>query len=358
MTAPTLAAGHAIGIDDEHAAPRAAQEIEREAADEIGLGTHIGATIDWAVRVGRRIPAPGVGRTAERWSALATAARLDVGAARVLEPHLDALAILDEARATGALAADALDDLAVTAESSWGVYAAEGPERLEATIDDDGCWHLTGTKSWCSLATDLSHALVTAWVSPETRRLFAVSLRQPGVHTHRGPWVSRGLSRIVSAPVDFRGTRAIPVGDDGWYLRRSGFSWGGIGVAAVWWGGVAPLLDALTAAASGPRADQLAESLLGEADAASWSMRAALADAAHRIDADPQRSAKLLAERVRAITAAAVERIVTISGHALGPGPLTSDEEFARRVSDLRIYLRQHHAERDLARLGRAVAAS
>ena len=73
VTAPTLAAGHAIGIDDEHAAPRAALEIEREAADEIGLGTHIGATIDWAVRVGRRIPAPGVGRTAERWSALATA---------------------------------------------------------------------------------------------------------------------------------------------------------------------------------------------------------------------------------------------------------------------------------------------
>jgi hypothetical protein len=28
------------------------------------------------------------------------------------------------------------------------------------------------------------------------------------------------------------------------------------------------------------------------------------------------------------------------------------DEEHARRVADLQIYLRQHHAERDTARLG------
>lgn len=336
----------------------AVRDLEREADEVIGLGTHLGATIDWAVRVGAAIPHPGGGRTLERWSALAAAAGRDVGAARVLEPHVDALAILDEARQQGELDPGALDSLEATSESAWGVYAAEGPERLEATRDDDGRWRLKGVKSWCSLATELSHALVTAWVSPDARRLFAVSLTRPEVEKHRGPWVSRGLSRIVSAPVEFHDAPAVAVGGDDWYLRRPGFAWGGIGVAAVWWGGAVPLLDALLAAASGPRRDQLAETLLGEADAASWSVRAALIDAARRIDAEPDASAKLLAERVRAIAAAAVERIVTISGHALGPGPLTSDEEFARRVSDLRIYLRQHHAERDLARLGRALAAT
>ena len=86
-------------------------------------------------------------------------------------------------------------------------------------------------------------------------------------------------------------------------------------------------------------------------------------DAAGRVDAagsgadDTGDDLRILAERVRAVTAAAVERIVTRSGHALGPGPLTVDEEHARRVSDLKIYLRQHHAERDLARLGRLVAS-
>jgi hypothetical protein len=42
-------------------------------------------------------------------------------------------------------------------------------------------------------------------------------------------------------------------------------------------------------------------------------------------------------------------------GHALGPAPLARDERHARRVADLQLYLRQHHAERDEAALGRAV---
>ena len=44
---------------------------------------------------------------------------------------------------------------------------------------------------------------------------------------------------------------------------------------------------------------------------------------------------------------------IVVPDRALGPGPLTTDDAHARRVSDLRIYLRQHHGERDLARLGR-----
>jgi hypothetical protein len=39
-------------------------------------------------------------------------------------------------------------------------------------------------------------------------------------------------------------------------------------------------------------------------------------------------------------------------GRALGPAPLATDREHAQRVADLTVYLRQHHAERDLARLG------
>ena len=34
--------------------------------------------------------------------------------------------------------------------------------------------------------------------------------------------------------------------------------------------------------------------------------------------------------------------------------PLTSDETHARRVADLGVYVRQHHAERDLAAIGAA----
>ena len=44
------------------------------------------------------------------------------------------------------------------------------------------------------------------------------------------------------------------------------------------------------------------------------------------------------------------------TGRALGAGPLGHDEAHSRAVADLTVYLRQHHAERDLARLGELVA--
>lgn len=333
-----------------------AQMIERAASEVDGLGVDLDATIGWAVRLGPLVSQPGDGRTADRWSALATAASLDVAAARVLEPHLDALAIVAEARETGSLAPEALDDIGADESASWGVYAAEGPVSLTAEANGDGTWRLDGTKSWCSLAGSLSHALVTAWVNDDDRQLFAVALRQPSVEAQTGPWVARGLSGIVSAAVDFHNTPAVPVGDAGWYLKRPGFHWGGMGVAAVWWGAILPIANALGRAARRDGADQIAEMLLGEADAHIWATRTVLADAAARIDASAG-DARLLAQRVRAVTARAAERVLTLSDHGLGPGPLTTNEVHARRVSDLRIYLRQDHAERDLARLGRSVVA-
>lgn len=318
------------------------------------LGSHIGATIGWAVEVGAQTPPPGVGRTRETWETLATAAAIDVTAARALEPHLDALAILDQAKEAGF----PIDLAAIGADqhSSWGVFAAEGA-RLEAIEGPDG-WRLRGTKDWCSLAGSLTHALVTAWTGAETRRLFAVALRRPEVVAHRGPWVARGLAGIVSAPVDFDDAPAVPIGSDGWYLARPGFAWGGMGVAAVWWGAAAPLVSAVVERAASEHADQLAAVFAGDADASFWSVRAVLAEAADAVDAGVSgRDLKVTAERVRSVSASAAERIVDLSARALGPGPLTVDEAHARRVADLRIYLRQHHGERDLARLGRLLVS-
>ncbi|WP_417374493.1 acyl-CoA dehydrogenase [Glutamicibacter protophormiae] len=339
------------------ASPDSAVEVARTAADVDGLGTQLDATIEWAVQIANRVPLPGQGQTADRWSALATAAAMDVGAARVLEPHLDAVAILAEAEASGGLAQGALGSLHVDDHASWGVFAAEGPQRLEAHEDDAGRWLLHGTKSWCSLAARLSHALVTAWVSPTTRRLFAVSLRDETVRPLAGPWVARGLSAIVSAAVDFDDPPAVPVGEADWYLQRPGFHWGGMGVAAVWWGGVSPVAAALARAAARPDADQIAQMLHGEAAADLWATQVVLADAARRVDSGSADDMRTLTQRVRAIAAGSTERVLTLADHGLGPGPLTTDEDHARRMADLRIYVRQHHAERDLARLGRSVAA-
>jgi hypothetical protein len=78
--------------------------------------------------------------------------------------------------------------------------------------------------------------------------------------------------------------------------------------------------------------------------------------AAAQIDADPFNradTAQLLARRIRAIVEHAADEAITRTGRALGPGPLCQDGRHAQRVADLTIYIRQSHAERDLAELGR-----
>ena len=45
-----------------------------------------------------------------------------------------------------------------------------------------------------------------------------------------------------------------------------------------------------------------------------------------------------------------------LRARALGAGPLSHDAAHSRAVADLTVYLRQHHAEKDLARLGEPVA--
>ena len=59
--------------------------------------------------------------------------------------------------------------------------------------------------------------------------------------------------------------------------------------------------------------------------------------------------------RVRSLVAEVAAEVLDRTGRALGAGPLSHDEAHARRVADLTVYIRQHHAERDLAALGAMV---
>jgi hypothetical protein len=59
---------------------------------------------------------------------------------------------------------------------------------------------------------------------------------------------------------------------------------------------------------------------------------------------------------VRALADAVAGEVMERVGRALGAGPLCLDEEHSRRVADLTVYVRQHHAERSLAELGALVA--
>jgi hypothetical protein len=310
-----------------------------------GAGEDTAAALKLAADYGRLLPQPGEGQTAERWAVLADVGAANLTAARVLEAHSDALAILAEAGAPAP-------------EGTWGVFAAEAAPHRLAARERAGHVTLTGVKPWCSLGGELDAALVTAHVGDD-RQLFRVSLRDPTV-TADPPeaWVARGLRTVTSAPVRFDGTPAEPVGSPGWYLTRSGFAWGGMGVAACWHGGARGLEATLVRQSAG-RTGDLAGLHIGIVAAALHASEAVLGDAAALIDAGQAdgRAGQVLGLRVRAVVASTVEQVIRQVGHALGPAPLAFDEDHARRVADLQLYVRQHHAERDLARLGAAVLA-
>ncbi|WP_253259708.1 acyl-CoA dehydrogenase [Subtercola boreus] len=320
----------------------------------------VDGALQFALGLGQDDPAPvpGGGRTRELWETLATLAAADLGAARAIEPHLDALAILDQAGDEGATSGSTPGP-STRGASTWGVFAAEGgPHPLVACAQDGASWTLTGTKPWCSLADRLDRALISAAVggggASVPRRLFAVDLRQPGVRVEPGAWHARGLAEVPSGPVHFDGVDAEPVGAAGWYLERPGFAWGGIGVAACWFGGAVGVGRTLAERARNT-ADLLLQLHLGVVDERLSDARRALAEAAQLVDdgSATGEAGRLLAKRVRATVARASEDVLRHVAHALGPAPLALDAMHAKRVADLELYLRQHHAEKDEASLGR-----
>ena len=291
---------------------------------------------------------------------LADLAAADLTVARVVEAHLDAVAILAEA-AQDADCQQGVDPGGAGPEgagpggaATWGVFAAEAPgAALEAEPDGQGGW-LRSTGS--SPGAPWPAGSLTPWSphgSAGARPLFAISrgsgvrvdARMPG--RPAGWWTCRRARSPGASARDSRGRT-------GWYLTRPGFSWGGAGVAAIWYGAAVGLARTLRAAAERRDPDQIAHLHLGAVDTALAAARAVLVEAALVADdpETPSGEAVLVAQRARQVVADAAEEILTRLGHALGPAPLTGDEDHARRVADLTVYLRQHHAERDLAALG------
>ncbi|MEU5884762.1 acyl-CoA dehydrogenase [Spirillospora sp. NPDC047279] len=272
----------------------------------------------------RRLPLPGHGDTRARWGALADLAEEDLSLARLAEGHFDALAILDE-----------LGGPPAPPGSLWGVWAAK-PDGLEHA---DG--KVRGVRPYCSGARICTHALVTVGTM-----LYVVEPGEPVA----GTWPATGMAASDSLDVRFDDVPADRVGA---YTDRPGFHHGGVGVAAVWFGGARAIGRALLGA-TGPHA--LAH--LGAVDIALRSARTALEQAADEIDADPfdrKEEAATRALRIRALVAEVASDVMDRVGRALGAGPLSHDEAHGRRVADLAVYLRQHHAERDLAALGARV---
>ena len=148
------------------------------------------------------------------------------------------------------------------------------------------------------------------------------------------------------------------MGQPGDYLSRPGFWQGGGGIAACWYGGTLAIADALrrSVAASAPAArSPFRLAALGRVDVALQATAALLRQSAAWIDANPVADASAVALRARLSAEATATFTLDEVGRALGATPFCRDARFARAAADLPVFIRQSHAERDLAALGERV---
>lgn len=290
------------------------------------------------------IPLPGSGATLERWRALAEIGALDLSLAKLFEGHTDAAAILVELRGQ-------------TADGLWAVWAAEDP-RFRLIYHQEGqSGRVVGQKPWCSGASVVDHALITAWTEMNKPILVQVNLGHTGVSLQSDGWQAVGMAASECAVVTFDEVPSCPVGLSGDYAERPGFWQGGAGIAAVWYGGACAIASTLATSPLVDR-DPHAAAHLGAVDAVLRASRALLMETAAWIDAHPHADAFAAALRVRASVEAAATEVMSRTGRALGAAPLCALAAHAQRCADLPVFLRQSHAERDGALLGRSVASN
>ncbi|RMQ47750.1 Acyl-CoA dehydrogenase-related protein [Pseudomonas cichorii] len=309
-------------------------------ADTQALGECLRALVDESLD---RLPLPASGRTLERWQALACVAAHDLGLCKLYEGHTDALAIMQE------LAAEP-----PAPGTTWGMWAAEPPNARVNISGQADSLRLNGRKAWCSGAAVLSHALITAWDEENRQQLVAVALDQPGIHVITNGWRAVGMGATGSIEVQFDQASATLVGPPGGYLSRAGFWHGGIGIAVCWYGASRALAQRLVQhAGKGEEPHALAH--LGAVDVALYGSGQILQNAASRLDQAPHDDAEQLARRCRAHVEQTAEQVISHVGRAMGATPYCKDAHFARLITDLPVFLRQSHAEKDLAVLGKLI---
>ncbi|WP_411388691.1 acyl-CoA dehydrogenase [Pseudomonas sp. MPB23] len=293
-----------------------------------------------------QLPLPGSGQTLVRWSGLAQVAGHDLRLCKLFEGHTDALAIIAE-----------LDAPLPPLGSTWGMWAAEPPNAKVRVYREGHRLRLEGRKAWCSGAAVVSHGLLTAWDEQGQQQLVAVQMDQPHVTVTDEGWNALGMAATGSVEVLFDGAVGIAVGSPGDYLARPGFWQGGIGIAACWYGAAQRLAEVLREHCR-RHTDPHAFAHLGAVDSALNSAACVLRASAEQVDREPQADARQLAQQARASIEDTVEQVMRHVGRAVGAGPYCKDPHFAQLIADLPVYMRQSHAERDLAALGEQIAGA
>jgi hypothetical protein len=205
----------------------------------------------------------------------------------------------------------------------------------------------------------VDRALVTVKL-PEPQ-LIEIDVREnpDSISYREGGWITTAFAETRTATVVFHGAAIESddrIGPPGWYLSRPGFWHGACGPAACWAGGAIGLVDyALANRTENPHT--LAH--LGAMEASVWAMYSCFETAGRQIDAhaEDRDTAITRALSLRHVIEQLCVDILQRFGRACGPRPFAFDEDASRRYSEVQLYIRQCHAERDLEMLARECCA-
>lgn len=274
----------------------------------------------------------------------------DIPLGRLVEGHVDALRILQQAGTDPRPGA------------RYGVWASRSAGTGVSAVADGDRLRLNGVMRFASGAGLLDRALVPVWLDAATHLL--VDLEVADLPVDRSHWRTAAMqvSQTHSVVVADVGVSSHDViGPPGFYLERAGFLPGGVGVAAVWTGGLVRVLD-VTASALGQRVVSTTQAVrLGRARQRLVTALAVVRTAGRRLDqlmeglrAGEQASpavAGVCAECRAVVADAAVNAIADIRALA-GPAALAFDIDLGRALDDLGLYAAQLNADAEAEHLG------
>ena len=319
----------------------------RAAISELTVG-HDWPALSWSGLVGGLL---AVGRT-------------DIPLSRLAEGHVDALRILAQA------------GVGPRPDQLYGVWASRSAGTGMAAVADGDRLRLSGTIRFASGAGVIDRALVPVWPDESTHLL--VDLATGELPVDRDQWRTAAMQVSQSHTVrvdDVVVPIADVVGAENFYLGRPAFLPGGVGVAAVWAGGLGRVLDVTVAMLKGRAVSPAQDLRLGRARlqlvAALTAVRAAGArldellggatsgpttngEPAARTSADGAEIAAVSAE-ARAVVAGAVMTALAEIRALAGPAGLAFDPDLGHALDDLGLYVAQLNGDAEATRLGARV---
>ena len=296
----------------------------------------------------RHTPWPALSWAQLSWPQLVEAllrlGRTDIPLARLAEGHIDALRIVDQAGS------------AAQPGALYGVWASRSQQTgVRARRLGDDQLLLEGTLRFASGAGLLDRALVPVWPDPQTHLL--VDLDVAGLPVDSSVWCTGAMAASRTFSVEVAGLvvdRSCVVGAENFYLGRSAFFPGGVGVAACWVGGAARVVDLLHGRHPAPSPAQQLRLGRIRADLAvgAAAVRSTAALLAERLTSTAETDWHLLATEARAVAADAVRRIVAETRLVTGPAGMAMDDGLSHAVNDLELYALQQSSDGDAALLG------